>query len=45
MEYSNCATIARMAGVDVRTLPAVGTGVDELAAAGAALPVADWIGP
>ncbi|MEA2384937.1 MAG: dethiobiotin synthetase [Solirubrobacteraceae bacterium] len=45
MEHSNRATIARMAGVDVRTLPAVGTGVDELAAAGAALPVADWLGP
>jgi dethiobiotin synthetase len=45
MERSNRATIARMAEVEVATLRAVGTDVDELAAAGAALPVADWLGP
>jgi dethiobiotin synthetase len=45
MQRSNRATIARMADVEVATLARVGTGVDELAAAGAALPVADWLGP
>jgi dethiobiotin synthetase len=45
MERSNRATIAAMAEVDVTTLAPVGTGVEELAAAGAALPAADWLGP
>jgi dethiobiotin synthetase len=44
MEQSNRATIAAMAEVEVATLPPVGTDVAELAAAGAALPVADWLG-
>jgi hypothetical protein len=34
-----------MAEVEVATLAGVGTGRDELAAAGAALPVAGWLGP
>jgi hypothetical protein len=34
-----------MAAVDVATLAAVGTGVDELAAAGATLPFDGWLGP
>jgi dethiobiotin synthetase len=45
MERSNRATIAAMAEVEVATLAEAGTGVDELAAAGAALPVAGWLGP
>jgi dethiobiotin synthetase len=45
MEQSNRTTIAGMAEVEVATLPAVGTGPDELAAAGGALPIADWLGP
>jgi dethiobiotin synthetase len=45
MERSNRATIARMAAVEVATLRAVGTAVGALAAAGAALPVGDWVGP
>src|SRR4051794_33450258 len=45
MERSNRETIAAMAEVEVFTLPAVGTGVGELAAAGATLPVARWLGP
>jgi dethiobiotin synthetase len=45
MAQSNRATIARLAEVEVATLPKVGTAVDELAAAGATLPVAAWLGP
>src|SRR4051794_34322446 len=42
MERSNRATIARMAEVEVATLAHAGTTADELAAAGAALPVTGW---
>src|SRR4051794_11217390 len=45
MERSNRATIAEMAQVEVGTLAECGTGADELAAAGAALPAAGWLGP
>jgi dethiobiotin synthetase len=45
MERSNRATIGRIAGVPVATLGPVGTGVGELAAAGAALPLDEWLGP
>jgi dethiobiotin synthetase len=45
MERSNRMTISRMAEVEVATLAAVGTGVDELAAAGATLPFDGWLGP
>jgi dethiobiotin synthetase len=45
MERSNRATIAGMAKVEVATLARVGTEVDELAAAGATLPAARWLGP
>src|SRR3954469_21232349 len=45
MERSNRATIARMAEVEVATLAYAGTTVEELAAAGAPLPLAAWIGP
>jgi hypothetical protein len=34
-----------MGAVEVTTLAMVGTGTGELAAVGAALPVADWLGP
>ena len=44
MERSNRETIARMAGVEVATLPAVGVGPADLAAAGTALPVDAWLG-
>jgi dethiobiotin synthetase len=44
MEASNRDTIARLARVQVATLPPVGTAVDELAAAGATLPVDAWLG-
>jgi len=45
MERSNRATIERIAGVPMATLGPVGTGVGELAAAGAALPLDEWLGP
>jgi dethiobiotin synthetase len=45
LERSNRATIGRMARVEVAVLARVGTGVDELAAAGAALPAEAWLGP
>jgi dethiobiotin synthetase len=45
MERSNRETIAAMAQVEVATLAAVGTGVGELAAAGATLPIGAWLGP
>jgi dethiobiotin synthetase len=45
MQRSNRATIAEMARIEVATLAETGTGVDELAAAGAALPVAGWLAP
>ena len=44
MERSNRDTIARMGGVEVATLPEVGTAVADLAAAAAALPLEDWLG-
>jgi dethiobiotin synthetase len=44
MERSNRETIARMGGVAVHTLPSVGMQAGELARAGAALPVAQWLG-
>ena len=44
MERSNRETIARMARVEVATLPAVGLAPADLAAAGAALPVDAWLG-
>jgi dethiobiotin synthetase len=43
MQESNRATIAALGDVEVATLPRVGVGVDELAAAGAALPLARWL--
>lgn len=42
---SNRDTIAALTGVHVHTLPHVALDVDALAAAGAALPTADWLGP
>jgi dethiobiotin synthetase len=45
MERSNRSTIAAMAEVEVATLAPVGMAVDALAAAGATLPVAGWLGP
>lgn len=45
MERSNRETIAAMAEVEVATLVHVGTAVEELAAAGAALPADRWLGP
>jgi dethiobiotin synthetase len=45
MERSNRATIATMGAVEVTTLAMVGTGTGELAAVGAGMPVADWLGP
>jgi dethiobiotin synthetase len=43
VERSNREAIARLGGVEVATLPRVGLGVDELAAAGAGLPLDDWL--
>ncbi len=45
MEQSNRATIARMGGVEVATLPATTADVEDLARAGAALPFDRWLGP
>jgi dethiobiotin synthetase len=45
MERSNRATIARRGEVDVWTLPAVTPAVEDLASAGARLPVREWLGP
>jgi dethiobiotin synthetase len=44
MQRSNRDTIERLGAVEVRTLPAVACGVDELARAGASLPWAGWLG-
>ena len=44
MLRSNRETIARLGAIDVATLPEVGTDVEGLAAAGAALPVERWLG-
>jgi dethiobiotin synthetase len=44
MEQSNRETIARLGGVPVATLGAVGVDPLELAAAGALLPLEDWLG-
>ena len=45
MERSNRATIARLGGVEVATLPATTPDVEDLARAGAALPFDGWLGP
>jgi dethiobiotin synthetase len=45
MQRSNRDAIACMARIEVATLPAVGVAADALAAAGAGLPVAGWLGP
>jgi dethiobiotin synthetase len=45
MERSNRDTIARRGAVDVWTLPAVTPAVEDLARAGARLPVREWLGP
>jgi dethiobiotin synthetase len=45
MQRSNRETIAALAGVGVWTLPEVGVDVAALAAAGARLPAAEWLGP
>jgi dethiobiotin synthetase len=44
MLHSNRETIARLGAVEVAALPEVGTDVEDLAAAGAALPVERWLG-
>jgi dethiobiotin synthetase len=43
MQRSNLDAIARLGGVEVATLGAVGLGVDQLARAGATLPYARWL--
>jgi len=43
MERSNHATIERLGSVEVATLPLLAPRIDELAAAGAALPLQRWI--
>mgnify|MGYP001172810060 CR=1 FL=1 len=43
MQQSNRDTIAALGDVDVATLPQVGVGIAELAAAGASLPLASWL--
>jgi dethiobiotin synthetase len=43
MQCSNAEAIARLGGVEVATLAAVGVDVDALALAGAALPYARWL--
>jgi dethiobiotin synthetase len=43
MERSNVEAIARLGGVEVATLPAVGVEVDQLARAGATLPYTRWL--
>jgi len=43
MQRSNAEAIARLGGVEVATLAAVGVDVDALALAGAALPYARWL--
>ena len=45
MEQSNRTTIARRGDVPVHVLAPVIPAVDELAAAGATLPIGDWLGP
>jgi len=45
MERSNRETIAALSGVAVWTLPEVGVDAAGLAAAGARLPVREWLGP
>jgi dethiobiotin synthetase len=45
MERSNRETIARRGEVDVWTLPQVTPAVENLARAGARLPVSEWLGP
>jgi dethiobiotin synthetase len=43
MQRSNAEAIARLGGVEVATLAAVGVEVDQLALAGATLPYARWL--
>ena len=43
MQRSNAEAIARLGGVEVATLAAVGVDVDQLALAGATLPYARWL--
>jgi dethiobiotin synthetase len=45
MERSNRDTIAHRGAVDVWTLPEVTPAVEDLARAGAPLPVSEWLGP
>jgi dethiobiotin synthetase len=45
MEHSNRETIARRGETDVWTLPQVTPAVEDLARAGARLPVREWLGP
>jgi dethiobiotin synthetase len=45
MQRSNRETIAALAHVPVHALPEVGLDVDDLAAVGAGLPAAEWLGP
>jgi dethiobiotin synthetase len=44
MQRSNRETIERLGAIEVRTLPAVACGVEQLARAGASLPWAGWLG-
>ena len=44
MQRSNRDTIAALGDVEVVTLPTVGVSIDELAAAGATLPLTAWLG-
>jgi hypothetical protein len=43
MQRSNVEAIARLGGVEVATLAAVGVEVDQLARAGATLPYTRWL--
>jgi dethiobiotin synthetase len=45
MEQSNRATIARLGGVEVATLATTTPAIDDLARAGAALPLENLLGP
>jgi len=45
MQRSNRATIRRLGDVEVAGLPPTTAAVEDLARAGATLPIADWLGP
>jgi dethiobiotin synthetase len=45
MEHSNRETIARRGDVEVWTLPATTPAIEDLARAGATLPLSGWLGP